>query len=82
MDILKILFHFLKTSENILFLISKYQEVINLLNEYKQYNCILRVSQTNFLSHQVSFYFKLITKILIDYIELSKFSKIFTFSNM
>ena len=72
----KILFHFLKTSENILFLISKYQEVINLLNEYKQYNCILRVSQTNFLSHQVSFYFKLITKILIDYIELSKFSKI------
>ena len=72
----RILFHFLKTSENILFLIYKYQEVINLLNEYKQYNCILRVSQTNFLSHQVSFYFKLIIKILADHIELNKFSKI------
>ena len=72
----KILFQFLKTSENILFLISKYQEIITLLNEFKQYNCTLRVSQTNFLSHQVNFYFKLIIKILVDYIDISRFNKI------
>ena len=72
----KILFQFLKTSENILFLISKYQQIIALLTDFKQYNCVLRVSQTNFLSHQLSFYFKLITKIIVDYIESNKISKI------
>ena len=72
----KILFNFLKTSENILFLISKYEQVINLLRDFKQYNCALRISQTNFLSHQVSFYFKLITKILVDYIDSNKLFKI------
>ena len=72
----KKLFQFLKTSENILFLISKYQDVINLINEFKQYNSILRISQTNFVSHQLSFYFKFITKIIVDYIDLNKFSRI------
>ena len=72
----KMLFNFLKTSENILFLISKYEQVINLLPEFKQYNCALRITQTNFLSHQVSFYFKLITKILVDYIDSNKLFKI------
>ena len=72
----RMLFHFLKTSENILFLISKYQEIIILLNEFKQYNCTLRVSQTNFLSHQVSFYFRLIIKIIIDFIDINKLNKI------
>ena len=72
----KTLFHFLKTSENILFLISKYQQVINLIPEFKQYNCVLRVSQTNFLSHQVNFYFKLIIKIIVDYIDSNKHFKI------
>ena len=72
----KTLFQFLKTSENILFLISKYQQIINLIPEFKQYNCVLRVSQTNFLSHQVNFYFKLIIKIIVDYIDANKHLKI------
>ena len=37
----KKLFQFLKTSENILFLISKYQDVINLLNEFLIHSPIL-----------------------------------------
>jgi hypothetical protein len=72
----KNLFNFLKNSDNILFLISKYIEVINLLLDFKQYNSVLRVSQTNFLSQQLTFYFKIITKRIIDYIESIKYSKI------
>ena len=72
----KLLFQFLKTSENILFLISKYQEIIILLNELKHYNSTLRISQTNFVSNQVSFYFKLIIKIIVDYIDTNKFNRI------
>ena len=72
----KILFHFLKTSENILFLISKYQQLILSLLEYKQYNSFLRISQTNFISHQLGFYFKLITKIIIDFIDTNKLQRI------
>ena len=72
----KILFHFLKTSENILFLISKYQQLILLLLEFKQFNSFLRISQTNFISHQVNFYFKLIIKIIVDFIDTNKLPKI------
>ena len=72
----KNLFNFLKNADSILFLISKYIEVLNLLPDFKQYNSVLRISQTNFLSQQLTFYFKIITKIIIDYIENIKNSKI------
>ena len=72
----KNLFNFFKHSDNILFLISKYIEVLNILPDFKQYNSVLRISQTNFLSQQLTFYFKIINKIIIDYIENIKFSRI------
>ena len=72
----KNLFNFLKNANNVLFLTSKYIEVVNLLPDFKQYNSVLRISQTNFLSQQLTFYFKIITKIIIDYIESIKNTKI------
>ena len=72
----KTLFHFFKSFENILFLISKYNKIIALVHELKIYNCTFRISQTNFISHQLNFYFKLITKSIIEYIESKKYSKI------
>ena len=72
----KMLFNFVKTSENILFLISKYKQTIELTQEFKQYNVTIRISQTNFIMNQLDFYFRIISKILVDYVDSHKYQKI------
>ena len=72
----KILFQSLITSVNILVLIQKYQRIIRSLAEFKLYECMLRVSQTNFRSKQLNFIFKLITKSIVDFVENEEFQKI------
>ena len=72
----KALFHFFKSSENIHFIISKYIQIISLIHKMKITNCVIRISQTNFVSRQLSYYFKLIIKSIIDYIESNKYTNI------
>ena len=72
----KTLFHFFKSSENLRFIITKYIKIITLLHRIKVNNCVLRISQTNFVSRQLTYYFKLIIKIIIDFIELNKYPNI------
>ena len=72
----KSLFHFFRSSENINFIINKYIEIISLLHKMRIANCVIRISQTNFISRQLSFYFKLIIKSIIDFIEFNKYPNI------
>ena len=72
----KTLFHFFKSSENLRFIITKYIKIITLLHRIKVNNCVLRISQTNFVSRQLTYYFKLIIKSIIDFIELNKYPNI------
>ena len=69
----KVLFHFFKSSENIHFIISKYIKIITLIYKIKITNCVIRISQTNFVSRQLSYFFKLIVKSIIDFIETNKY---------
>ena len=68
----KTLFHYLKISSNLLKLEQKYEETISFLKEYKSYESTIRLYQTNFRSHQLSFFFSIITKKVVDYIEENK----------
>ena len=68
----KTLFHYLKISSNLLILLKKYEEILTSLKEYKMYESTVRLYQTNFRSHQVSFFFNLITKKIIDFLEENK----------
>ena len=72
----KTLFNFFKRAENLLFIISKYIKVITLLHKMKINNCVLRISQTNFASRQLGYYFKLIIKSIIDFIDSNKYQNI------
>ena len=72
----KTLFHYLKLSSNLLKLEKKYEEIITCLKENKLYDSTIRLYQTNFRSHQVSFYFSLLTKKVFDFIEENKYHKI------
>ena len=69
----KTLFHYLKISSNILKLEKKYEDIITNLKDYKLYDSTIRLYQTNFRSHQVSFFFTLITKKLVDFLEENKY---------
>ena len=70
----KTLFHYLKISSNLLKLEQKYEEVITYLKEFKFYDSTIRLYQTSFRSHQVNFFFTLITKKLADFIEENKYN--------
>ena len=59
-----------------LIFIQKYQFVIRGLKEYKLYQTTIRVSQTNFRSNQLNYFFTFITHKLVDYIEEIKYNKI------
>ena len=78
----KTLFHYLKISSNILKLEQKYEEIISYLKEYKLYDSTIRLYQTNFRSHQVSFFFTLITKKLADFLEDNKYNNKITIIEM
>ena len=78
----KTLFHYLKISSNILKLEKKYEEIILCLKEYKFYDSTIRLFQTNFRSHQVNFFFTLLTKNVIDFIESNKLNNKITILEM
>ena len=75
----KKLFNFLKDSKGMLIFIQKYHKIIQSLKEYKLYQSTIRVSQTNFRSNQLNYYFTFITHKIIDYIEEIKFNKILVY---
>ena len=72
----KKLFQYLKESKGMLLFIQKYQNIIHNLKEYKLYHITIRVSQTNFRSSQLNYYFTFITHKIVDYIEEIKMNKI------
>ena len=72
----KKLFQFLKEAKGMLIFIQKYQYIIRALKEFKLYQSTIRVSQTNFRSNQLNYYFTFITHKLVDFIEEIKFNKI------
>ena len=67
---------YLRDIENLLFLIKLYQEIIKTVNEFKLYNIIFRVSQSNFRSRHINFFFTIIIKKLFFYIQENKFNRI------
>ena len=75
----KKLFQYLKESKNMLIFVQKYQLIIQCLKEYKLYQNTIRVSQTNFRSNQLNYFFTFITHKLVDYIEEMKLSKIIVY---
>ena len=70
------LLRYLKDIENLLLLIKLYQEIINTINEFKLYNITLRITQTNFRSRHINFFFTIIIKKLDYYIQENKFNRI------
>ena len=72
----KKLYQFLKESKGMLIFIQKYQFIIRGLKEYKLYKSTIRVSQNNFRSNQLNYFFTFITHKIVDYIEEIKFNKI------
>ena len=72
----RILLKYLKDISNILILIEEYEKIINFLNEFKHYNIIFRVCQTNFRSHHLNFFFTMIIKKLVYYVEENKYNRI------
>ena len=72
----KTIFEYLIKNQKINLLCSKYENIICLLREFKNYESKIRLIQSNFRSHQVNFLFSLIIKKLVDYIEDIKTSRI------
>ena len=72
----KYLLWYIREIENLLFLIKLYQEIINTINEYKLYNIIFRVSQSNFRSRHINFFFTIIIKKLSLFIQENKYNRI------
>ena len=72
----KYLLWYIKDIENLLFLIKLYQEILNTINEFKSYNITFRVSQSNFRSRHINFFFTIIIKKLYFFIQENKFSRI------
>ena len=56
--------------------IQKYKFIIRCLKEYKLYQSTLRVSQNNFRSSQLNYFFTFITHKVVDYIDEIKFNRI------
>ena len=72
----KILLKYLREISNILSLIKNYEEVLHVINEFKLYNITFRVSQTNFRSRHINFFFSIIIKRLVLFIEENKYNRI------
>ena len=72
----RILQRYLKDITNILSLIKQYEATINALNEFKLYNIVFRVCQTNFGSNFINFYFTIIIKKLVFFIQENKYNRI------
>ena len=70
------LLKYLKDILNILFLIKQFEQILHILNEYKLYNIIFRVCQTSFRSRHINFYFSIIIKKLVSFIEDNKYNRI------
>ena len=67
---------YLREISNILSLIKNYEEVLHVINEFKLYNITFRVSQTNFRSRHINFFFSIIIKRLVLFIEENKYNRI------
>ena len=72
----KTLFDYIIKNQKMNILYNKYEGIIVLLREFKNYESKVRLIQSNFRSHQVNFLFSLITKKLVDYIEDIKTNRI------
>ena len=72
----RILLKYLKDIANILYLIKEYEKIINIVNEFKLYTVIFRVCQTNFRSRHLNFFFTMIIKKLVFYVEENKYNRI------
>ena len=72
----KTIFDYIIKNQKMNILYAKYESMINLLREIKNYESKIRIMQTNFRSHQVNFLFSIIIKKLVEYIEEIKTSRI------
>ena len=72
----KSIFEYIIKNQKLNILYTKYEGMICLLREFKNYESKVRLNQSNFRSHQVNFLFSLITKKLVDYIEEIKTNRI------
>ena len=72
----KMILRYLRDIANLLSLIKKYEEVIDMINEFKLYNIVFRVSQSNFRSRQINFFFTIIIKRLVFYKEEQGYDRI------
>ena len=77
----KILLKYLRDISNILSLIKKYEEVINVLNDFRLYNITFRVCQNNFRSRHIDFFFTIIIKKIVFFIEENKYNRIIVYDS-
>ena len=72
----KVLLKYLKDILNLLNLIKQYEKIFSMLYEFKFYNIMFRISQTNFRSRHLNFYFTLIISKLSIFISENKYYRI------
>ena len=72
----KTLFHYLKKTHKILTLEQKYENIISLLRDFKNYESKIRLTQSNFRSQQVNHLFSIMIKKIVDYLEDLKVTRI------
>ena len=72
----KVLLKYLKDILNLLNLIKQYEKIFIMLYEFKFYNIVFRICQTNFRSRHLNFYFTLIINRLSIFIAENKYYKI------
>ena len=72
----KTIFEYIIKNQKMNLLYRKYEGIIKILHEIKNYESKVRLIQSNFRSHQVNFLFSIIIKKLVDYIAEIKANKI------
>ena len=72
----KTLFHYLKKINKVFLLEQKYENIISILRDYKNYESKIRLLQSNFRSHQVNYLFSIIIKKIVDYLDDLKITRI------
>ena len=72
----KTIFEYLIKYQKMNILYSKYESILCLLREFKNYESKVRMIQSNFRSHQVNFLFSLIIKKLVDFVDETKINRI------
>ena len=72
----KTLYEYLKKTQEIIKLEKTYEGVLCLLRDFKNYESKVRLTQSNFRTHQLNYLFSIIIKKLVDFIDEMKMTRV------